>query len=223
MKEAKRGMLVDLHVHTCVSSPCSRIHPQELIAVARQMGLDAVCVTEHEEMEGAEVAWRMGKEAGFLVLRGVEVYTEFGDMLVFGLMRPRFPLCMDFSELREEVDRAGGVILPAHPCRSDRGFHERLGPERAEFLLERVDGLEVKNGGNTPEANLRAEGIAARYRLPGVGGSDAHLVMQVGRCLTLFERKITCEEDLVREIKAGRCQALYAWEVREPGFSSLWG
>ncbi|MBC7247622.1 MAG: PHP domain-containing protein [Actinobacteria bacterium] len=214
-------MLVDLHVHT-ISSPCSHIDPRGLIVVARKIGLDAVCVTEHEEMEGAEEAWRLGREMGFPVLRGVEVYTEFGDMLVFGLFRSRFPWQTPFEELWRMVREAGGIIIPAHPCRSDRGFHERMGREKAEYLLRSIDALEVKNGGNTEEANLLAGEIASRYGLPGVGGSDAHFPMQVGRCLTVFERDIEDEEDLVREIRAGRCRAAYAGEVEEVNLSRAW-
>ncbi len=215
-------MLVDLHVHTAVSSPCSGIQPAELIACARRMGLDAVCVTEHEEMEGALVAWELGRRTGFPVFRGVEVYTEFGDMLVFGLFVPRFPLQVPFKDLLQQVREAGGVIIPAHPCRSDRGFHEKLGLERAEFLLGNVDAVEVRNGGCTEEANLVAEEIAAQYGLPGVGGSDAHFLMQVGRCLTIFERDIESEEELIREIRAGRCRAAYAREVARLEPSRLW-
>ena len=132
-------MLVDLHMHTAVSSPCSQIDPQLLIEVASRIGLDAISVTEHEEMEGAEVTRRLGAEAGFPVFRGVEVYTELGDMLVFGLYRPKFPFQTPFAELLSEVREAGGVIVPAHPCRGSLGFHHTLGDERAEFLLANVD------------------------------------------------------------------------------------
>lgn len=215
-------MLIDLHVHTQISSPCSRIHPRELIMAAREMGLDAVCVTEHEEMEGAQVTWELGREMGFPVLRGVEVYTDFGDMLVFGLFEPEFPLQVPFEDLLRRVREAEGIIIPAHPCRSDRGFHDKLGREKAEFLLGSVDALEVRNGGNAVEANLRAEAVASEYGLPGVGKSDAHFLMQVGRCLTVFERDIESEEDLVREIKAGRCRAAYAYEIEEIEPSRLW-
>ncbi len=215
-------MLIDMHVHTAVSSPCSRIDPRQLILVARDLGLDAVCVTEHEEMEGAQVAWELGRELGFPVFRGVEVYTDCGDMLVFGLIRPSFPLQVPFVELLQQVREAGGVIIPAHPCRSDRGFHEKLGPEKAEFLLAHVDALEVKNGGSSEEANLRTEAVAREYGIPGVGGSDAHFLMQVGRCLTVFERDVESEEELVREVKAGRCRAAYAHEVEGLELSRFW-
>jgi len=44
--------------------------------------------------------------------------------------------------------------------------------------------------------------------LPGTGGSDAHQVYEIGMCLTLFENEVKNEEDLIREIRAGRIQAL---------------
>ena len=216
-------MLVDLHIHTSVSSPCSQIIPGHLLDVAREIGLDAICITEHEEMEGAEAVWLLGRETGFTVLRGVEVYTELGDMLVFGLFKPRFPLKTPFSQLLSEVRSADGIIIPAHPCRGSYGFHVTLGQEKADYLLDNIDAIETRNGGSTPEANQTAETIADRYGLPGVGGSDAHFLMQVGRCLTVFERDIEDETDLIEEIKAGRCRAAYASEVDDIEPSRLWG
>ena len=131
-------MLVDLHVHTAVSSPCSQIDPRLLVEVAAQVGLDAICVTEHEEIEGAEVARRLGEEAGFPVFRGVEVYTELGDMLVFGLYRPRFPLTTPFAELLRDVREAGGAIIPAHPCRGSHGFHHTLAVSYTHLTLPTI-------------------------------------------------------------------------------------
>jgi len=215
-------MLVDLHVHTAVSSPCSQIDPRFLPEVAARIGLDAVCVTEHEELEGAEVARQLGMEAGFPIFRGVEVYTEFGDMLVLGLYRSRFPLQTPFAELLSEVREAGGAIIPCHPCRGSFGFHHTLGDDAAEFLLANVDAIEVRNGGSSPESNSAAEAYAEKYGIPGVGGSDAHFLMQLGRCLTVFERDIGSEAQLTEEIKAGRCRAAYAAEVESLRMSELW-
>jgi predicted metal-dependent phosphoesterase TrpH len=221
-KRRQKRMLIDLHVHTAVSSPCSQIDPRQLIEVASRIGLDAICVTEHEEMEGAEVARRLGEETGFTVLRGVEVYTDLGDMLVFGLYRPRYPVQTPFDELLCEVRQAGGAIIPCHPCRGSLGFHHTLGDERAEFLLANVDAIETRNGGSSPESNDAAETYAEEYGIPGVGGSDAHFLMQLGRCLTVFEREIRDEVELIQEIRAGRCRAAYAEEVENLKMSEAW-
>ena len=215
-------MLVDLHVHTVVSSPCSQISPRQLVRYASRIGLDAICVTEHEEMEGADVTRQLGKRAGFPVFRGVEVYTELGDMLVFGLYKPHFPLKTPFEELVCEVREAGGVIIPAHPCRGAHDLFGTMGQETAGYLMNNIDAVEVRNGGTTPEANLTAENMACRYGLPGVGGSDAHFLMQVGRCLTVFERDISDEDELIGEIKAGRCSAAYASDIDHIALRGFW-
>ena len=44
--------------------------------------------------------------------------------------------------------------------------------------------------------------------IPGVGGSDAHEPAEVGHVATEFEKKITNLEDLIAELKAGRCRAV---------------
>ena len=215
-------MLIDMHVHTAVSSPCSRIDPRQLVETAPRVGLDAVCVTEHEEMEGAEVARRLGEEVGFPVFRGVEVYTELGDMLVFGLERARYPWKVPFEELLSQVREEGGAVIPAHPCRDTRGLHHILGEERAEYLLANVDAVETLNGGSSPQSNAVAQACAREYGLPGIGGSDAHFLMQLGRCLTVFEREIYSEAELVEEVRAGRCRAAYASEMEGLRMSETW-
>ncbi len=206
-------MLVDMHVHTVTSSPCSFIHPEELIEWAQEVGLDAVCVTEHDEVEGAMVAYELGKRKGFPVFRGVEIYTDLGDMLVFGLLRDAPSWIVPFEELWQEVQEAGGAIIPAHPCRNQGNLFELLGKDKAETLLKRSDALEVLNGGTNREYNKLAMEIARSYGLPGVGGSDAHHLAQVGRCLTVFQKKIKDERELIEEIRSGRCQARYMDEV----------
>jgi hypothetical protein len=206
-------MLVDMHIHTTVSSPCSFIDPDGLIEWARRLGLDAICVTEHDEIEGALLVHELGRKKGFRVFRGIEIYTDLGDMLVFGLLEDASSWMVPFEELREKVDKAGGIIIPAHPCRDSVSIHDLLGPEKADRLLQGVDALEVLNGGSTRSNNALALEVAKRYRLPGIGGSDAHHLAQVGRCLTVFERELRDEDDLIAEIRQGRCEACYMEEV----------
>ncbi|HOX15765.1 MAG TPA: PHP-associated domain-containing protein [Smithellaceae bacterium] len=44
-------------------------------------------------------------------------------------------------------------------------------------------------------------------KISGTGGSDAHKIFNIGSHVTLFENRITCEEDFIREIRAGRVSA----------------
>ena len=213
-------MLVDMHVHTTTSSPCAYMDPESMLEWAARTGLDAVCVTEHDEVEGAQVARELGRRRGFTVFRGVEIYTDLGDMLVFGLLQDARRMQVPYRELLAEVHEAGGIVIPAHPCRGMRDLHAILGREAAEELLTTCDAVEVLNGGTARENNEIAAREAERYGLPGIGGSDAHHLVQIGRCVTEFERDLRDEADLIAEVKAGRCRALYMEEapsLRFPG------
>ena len=201
-------MKVDLHVHTRISSPCSFIEPGPMIEAARAAGLDGVCVTEHDEIRGAEVAARLGKREGFKVFRGIEVFTELGDMLVYGLYRDATSWKMPFDLLVRLCRDAGAALVPAHPCRT-AGEYVRTAGDRIACLLESVDAIETHNGGCMPEGNRAALELAASAMLPGTGGSDAHHLFQIGRCYTLFEDRLETDEDLVQALKRGRCRGEY--------------
>jgi hypothetical protein len=43
--------------------------------------------------------------------------------------------------------------------------------------------------------------------LPGTGGSDAHKILNIGSCVTIFEHPIRSEEDFLREVRAGGIRA----------------
>ncbi|MBU1669862.1 MAG: PHP domain-containing protein [Actinobacteria bacterium] len=205
-------MKIDLHVHTTVSSPCSLIDPERLIERAREAGLDAVCVTEHDEIKGAEVTRELGLKQGFPVFRGVEVFTDMGDMLVYGLYEDAPGWKVPFERLLERCREAGAAIVPAHSCRVTGELERIHGEERVAWLLDRVTALETHNGGCTPQGNAAAQDLARRFGLPGTGGSDAHHEFQVGRCYTVFEDDIESEVDLVAALRGGRYEGVYMWE-----------
>jgi hypothetical protein len=71
-------------------------------------------------------------------------------------------------------------------------------------VLEFVDAVEVGNGKLSPDENDMARKVAAKLGLPGTGGSDAHRVDEVGQWVTVFEKEIRNERELVQELHAGR-------------------
>jgi len=56
---------VDLHMHTCVSKD-GWLHPVEVIKVAKQKGLDRICITDHNRIDGAVVAYQLEPELGIV-------------------------------------------------------------------------------------------------------------------------------------------------------------
>ncbi len=206
-------MLVDLHIHTNISSRCSSIQPEELVDRSLELGLDAVCVTEHSTYRGAQVNHEYAAKRGFKVFRGMEVYTELGDMLVFGWETDIKYYLFPFADLRREVEKRHGVIIPAHPCRGVADARHRHRHGIPDELLQSIFALETKNGAVTRKNNAEAEKIRKKYGLYGVGGSDAHHVSHIGRCLTVFADDISDETELMEVIRTGRYTAEYGEDV----------
>lgn len=207
-------LIIDLHTHTTPGSPDSLIKPRELVAIARRVGLDAVCITEHgnRKAEGIE---ELAREYNFLVLGGFEATTELGDILVFGVDSYPRDICRA-AELRRFVDEAGGVMIAAHPFRTEitrrayRMLRDTLTIEKAceREIFRLVDAIEVANGWSVEEEIIFAQEVSSRLALNGTGGSDAHLPTQIGSCVTVFENTIRTEQDLVAELKSGRFRAV---------------
>lgn len=195
-------MLIDLHCHTQPLSACSSLSVAELIARARRHGLDGICLTEHDRLWPAAAVARLRAEHGFLVLRGMEVTTELGHVLVFGLDEPP-PGMFLAATLRAAVTRVGGVMVLAHPARPGQPRPS------ASALSTLFDAVEAINGSDGHAQNGVAATLAGRCALPGTGGSDCHAPGEVGRAATRFHVPVRDEADLVAALRAGRYEAVW--------------
>lgn len=206
-------MIVDLHIHTNLGSICSQLGPDELLERVQELGIDAICITDHHSHRGANKMVEYAGDRGYPIFRGVEIYTDCGDMLVFGLKRDTRYHLTTFWELVEMAEADEAVIIPAHPCRGwdpKHGHRHAFPREIAEYIVA----VETHNGANKPRSNQQAQDLAREWGKPGVGGSDAHALWQVGKCVTVFEREIHSEEELVRELREGRYFGAYLEELR---------
>ena len=205
-------MRIDLHIHTSPLSACSYIDPQDLIQEARRLQLDGICLTEHQVVWDPDEVDKLAAEAGIRIFRGNEFTTNQGDILVFGFYEDIKELLI-IQELREKVTAAGGYMVVAHPFRGFKTFgigQLQLTVEQAckRKVLEFVDAVEVGNGKLSPEENNMACKVAEKLGLPGTGGSDAHRVDEIGTWVTVFEKEIESEIELVQELHAGRFKAV---------------
>ncbi len=66
---------IDLHTHSTASDGSMR--PAELVRYARETGLAAIALTDHDSMGGVEEAIEEGKKTGVEVVAGVEIGVEF--------------------------------------------------------------------------------------------------------------------------------------------------
>ena len=205
-------MRIDLHIHTSPRSACSYLDPLELIQEARRLKLDGICLTEHQVLWDIGDVEELAREGGIKIFRGNEFTTNQGDILVFGFYKDIKELLM-IEELREEVKAAGGFMIAAHPFRGFKTFgigQLQMTVEQAcqRKALEFVDALEVGNGKLSLDENDMARKVAKTLDLPGTGGSDAHRVDEIGKWVTVFEKEIHDESELVQALHAGRYTAV---------------
>ena len=204
-------MIIDLHTHTKPHSDDSFLKPDELIQQAKQAGIDAICLTEHDYFWGKDDIARLSQEHDFLVLAGAEINTEDGHILVFGVEKYSFGMHRT-EDLRHIVDEAGGVMILAHPFRRYFYANDDLQTavekcwQRPSFRL--MDSIEVLNGRGKGRQNEFSEELCRQLNLKGTGGSDAHSLSDIPSCATLFERKISNVEELIAELKTGRFRAI---------------
>jgi predicted metal-dependent phosphoesterase TrpH len=209
----KKGptMRIDLHVHTAPRSPCSNINPAELIEEAKRIGLDGFCLTEHQVLWDWDEVVQLAGDKGIKIFRGNEITTAQGDILVFGLDQDIQGI-ITIQELNEIVKSANGFSIAAHPFRGFKMFGVgQLGMTLDQACkkksLQYVDAIEIRNGRVTEKENEVAGKVAERLGLLGTSGSDAHEIGALGTWVTIFEKDIDTEADLLRELKAGNFTA----------------
>jgi hypothetical protein len=200
---------VDLHIHTSKLSPDSRLDPETAIQQAISMGLDGVCFTEHDRAWELPDINDLSSKYGFPVFRGVEVMIkEGGEILVFGLPM-NFTTVIDIQTLHGLAADAGAFMIAAHPfrgypCHAITDFEKAAELVLKRPVFDKVDALEGFNGRNMEGNNLFACQLAGRLGFRYSGGSDAHATDELGKCVTVFDRMIYREDELITELKAGR-------------------
>lgn len=194
------GFVVDLHVHTRYSSACSRLEPQRLVAAAKELGLNGICITEHDYLWDADRVRDLADNSGVVIFRGIEVSTDQGHLLVFGLKDYPEDLCCA-EKLRDAAHEVGAVIVVAHPYRhTPRWVSWKKVGRRPAFRLAHE--VEIYNGISSETDNELASRLCTRLGFRGIGGSDAHSASQVGLGVTIFDNPINNDEELVEALKA---------------------
>lgn len=164
---------VDLHMHTCASRD-GVLHPADVIRVAKLRGLDRICITDHNTLDGALAAHRLDPE---FVIIGEEILTEYGEILAF-FVSEWVPPRLSPQETLKRLQAQGAVISVSHPFDRHRsGWTERM----LETMLPQLDAIEAFNArALLPRYNERARAFATAHALSTTAGSDAHTAMEIG-------------------------------------------
>jgi len=196
-----RGVLIDLHCHTRVHSACSALSPEELVRLARAARLDALCLTEHDRLWDSATIAALSDELSFPLLRAMEVTTELGHILVFGL-DVATPDMYVAATLRRRVEAAGGLMFLAHPARA--------GQPRVDLRVNAplFDGVEGVNGSDGRAENEAGAHLGRGLTLPPIGGSDCHSPREAGTAATRLQQAVATVGELIAELRRGRHRAV---------------
>jgi len=168
---------VDLHMHTDHSGDCAT--PVEvLLQTAQAQGLGAIAVTDHNEVSGALAARDLAADYGVKVIVAEEVKTASQGEVIGLFLDEKIPRGMTLAETVAEIRRQGGLVYVPHPF--DR-MHAVPDYEHLLDIVEDVDAIEVYNPRVAIGSfNEEAARFAAKYRIPGGAGSDAHVAQGLG-------------------------------------------
>jgi len=193
----------DLHVHTTFSKyPTSErepfkflgiqdcyVTPEEVYKTAKKKGMDFVCITDHDSIEGA--LYLDSQYPDIIIGEEIEVKVSDDGHLIHMLV-------YDINE-KQHNDLAGlaksGIKETCEYTRKNDIIHSwahpNLNPVRANLsitnideLMKYIDRIETKNGLDTRIGNNFAGSIARHYGKKISGGSDAHTKSFIGNVFT---------------------------------------
>ncbi len=193
---------VDMHFHTRHSDAYTRV--RSALALAKRKGV-GLAITDHNTPSGALEAHRM--RGGVLLIPGMEVsakdgphillfFYDFGEMVEFYHREiegrkgksPYMATTLSTEELLECTSRYNCVRAAAHPygyLGLNRGVAKCI--EKGylnQETLSRFEAIEVINGGMTRTVNRKASELAVKKGLGLVGGTDGHILRDLGNVLT---------------------------------------
>ncbi len=201
----------DIHTHTMYSGfskyrflsyPDSVTTPRTSIKVAKKLGLNVLCITDHNTIKGAIEAQRFDKE---LIVIGEEISSKGGEILGLFLQEQIKP-GLSPEETIEQIHMQDGIAIAPHP------FSAHCSCVGTKINTLKFDGIEVFNA-------LHRDGYSNAIALEScngnakLGGSDAHASHMIGNGYTLFDGN--SREDLRACIK--KKQTIYGGKV-----ASLW-
>ncbi|WP_435186237.1 CehA/McbA family metallohydrolase [Halobellus sp. EA9] len=191
---------VELHAHSSLSYD-GRDPVDLLLAQARAVGLDALAVTDHDEIDASLEAAAKAEEYGLVGVPGMEVTSEVGHILAFGIDE-LVPAGLSYDETLDRIHEQGGLAVVPHPFQSSRhGVAAHISRDQ----LARADAIEVYNSRLfTGWANRRAERFATARELPKTAGSDAHIGEMVGQAVTEVATDDRSVEGILEAVREGK-------------------
>ncbi|WP_101296620.1 CehA/McbA family metallohydrolase [Halegenticoccus soli] len=191
---------VELHAHSALSYD-GRDPVELLLEQAAAVGLDAIAITDHDEIDASLEAADLAPEYGLVGVPGTEITSAAGHVLALGV-EELIPAGLSFDETLDRIRGQGGIAVVPHPFQTSR---HGVAPHVSREQLASADAIEVYNSRLlTGRANRRAERFAAARGLPMTAGSDAHISEMVGQAVTEVVADERSLDAVLDAIAAGR-------------------
>lgn len=187
-----------MHTHS-EYSPDSRTPLVEQANALVAAGIDVVCATDHNTIEGALRLRELAPEA-LRVIVGEEISSRDGEII--GLfLETAVPRDLSGEETIARIHDQGGVVSVPHPFSRNRVHHLRR--DALDRLWPQIDCIEVFNAREAfATDNKRAEAYAKERNIPGAVGSDAHRASELGRAW-IEVAGFTGRDDFVESLRTG--------------------
>lgn len=191
----------ELHTHSSLSHD-GRDPVDLLLEQAEALDLDALAVTDHDQIEASLEMVDRAEAYNVLGIPGIEVSSIHGHVIGLGV-RESIPAGRPFTETAAAIHDAGGIVVIPHPFQNSRGgVLTAIDPEP---VIEHADAIETFNSRLlTGRANRKAEQFAERHGLAQTAGSDAHICEMVGQAVTLVDAEDHSVEHILDAIADGR-------------------
>ncbi|WP_435152817.1 PHP domain-containing protein [Haladaptatus sp. DFWS20] len=191
---------VELHCHSALSHD-GRDPVELLLEQAKAVGLDALAVTDHDEIDASLKAAELAPEYGLVGIPGMEITSRAGHVLGLGI-EERVPPGLPFGETLDRIREQGGVAIVPHPFQKSRSG---VAPNVTRKELAQADAIEVYNSRLlTGRGNRRAKSFAREYDVPMTAGSDAHISEMVGQAVTQIDVNTRDSRAILGAIVDGR-------------------
>lgn len=168
---------VDMHSHTMFSGD-STTTLDEIVDAVTEAGIDVLCITDHNAIEGASRLTR-ALEGTCRIIVGEEVRTHTGEII--GLfLREKISFGANAADTARQIRDQGGIVYVPHPFDPmRRNLAERSLIELTEAGL--VDAIEVHNSKTSLQSlNRKAREFAESHDVAMGAGSDAHVPLALG-------------------------------------------
>lgn len=133
--------MIDLHSHSTASD--GSLSPRALVALARDSGLGALALTDHDTLDGLPEASRAAAEMGIRFIPGIEIESGWPDRGVFHVLGLGFD--PEHSAMRDIVPRI-----------------QELRAERNRAMLERMAAAGIAAGLDDIAAAGKAAAVITR-------------------------------------------------------------